>query len=129
MVLIGILVVASAITSTNYHSIVDNLLFGMTLLIPLAVLLLLYTHIQIDNGTLRYVNMLFQREAVDIGKIKRIHEGNNMLFFPRTYIYYERNGEERCLRIYNSFSATTMRVLLSDIKQRNPDISIESRKE
>ena len=81
MVLIGILVVASAITSTNYHSIVDNLLFGMTLLIPLAVLLLLYTHIQIDNGTLRYVNMLFQREAVDIGKIKRIHEGNNMLSF------------------------------------------------
>ena len=126
VVLIGIIMVASLVGSTSYRSTLHNLLLSLIIVIPVLALLLGFTYLRLDKHTLEYVNILIQREAIDVSTITRITRGKNVILFSRTYVYYVDNGKEKRLTIYDSFSEHTMHKFMGDIKNLNPNIVIGS---
>lgn len=115
---------ASVVGSTDYKSAVGNIVFGLGITIALAVLLFIFTYLEIEGSNLRYVNMLFQRHTVDIQRIREINKGRNAFFFPRLYVYFEQGDVLRRMNIYDSFSDKTKTQFLRDIKALNPKISM-----
>ena len=124
VLLIGMMVILPLVISTGYRTALTNLLFAILLLIPFCILVFVFTYLKIENGKLVYVNFLIQRESIDILAIDKIESGHNMLFYPRTYVYYRKDKTNKRLVIYNGFSRTTMQRILGDIKRLNPKIAI-----